>query len=359
VVAGKNYELIKLVDGTADSIVPVPATVPADASVATRPGLWVNGHLMLFNGTGWDRARGSIANGLVVDVSRVQGAVQVAGTVTVGNTIGAPVPVEVVSGGGGGTAGTEYQEGATDSTITGPALMWEDTADTLRVVSEAKPLPVNVVAGGGGGGAGTEYQEGVTDATITGTALMWEDAADTLRAVSVAKPLPVVQTGALPAGAANIGDVDVLTVPADPFGLNSDAAASVGGVASISAKLRLVTQQLNTLAVTGSPVAAPATDVNGRVTRTDTAAADVIAAQAASRTVVTSIVVVNGSATVDTKVEILDGATVKLQGFAAKAGGGWSASGAPLLIGTTNTALRARCATTGADVDVFVGGYRT
>jgi len=40
---------------------------------------------------------------------------------------------------------------------------------------------------------------------------------------------------ALPAGTNNIGDVDVLTVPTDPFGANADAASASG---SISAKLR-------------------------------------------------------------------------------------------------------------------------
>lgn len=42
----------------------------------------------------------------------------------------------------------------------------------------------------------------------------------------------------LPAGTNNIGDVDVLTVPTDPFGANADAAAVAG---SISAKLRWLT----------------------------------------------------------------------------------------------------------------------
>jgi hypothetical protein len=49
---------------------------------------------------------------------------------------------------------------------------------------------------------------------------------------------------ALPAGTNNIGDVDVLTVPADPFGANADAASATG---SISAKLRFI-------AATGIPV---------------------------------------------------------------------------------------------------------
>ncbi len=44
-------------------------------------------------------------------------------------------------------------------------------------------------------GSGTQYTEGATDATITGTAVIWEDAADTLVVVSAAKPLPVGDAG--------------------------------------------------------------------------------------------------------------------------------------------------------------------
>lgn len=54
----------------------------------------------------------------------------------------------------------------------------------------------------------------------------------------------VTRLPALVAGTANIGDVDVLTVPADPFGANADAASATG---SISAKLRFI-------ASTGIPI---------------------------------------------------------------------------------------------------------
>lgn len=43
---------------------------------------------------------------------------------------------------------------------------------------------------------------------------------------------------ALPAGTNNIGDVDVLTMPADPFGANADAAITTNTTGSISGKLR-------------------------------------------------------------------------------------------------------------------------
>jgi len=103
-------------------------------------------------------------------------------------------PVYAPVGAGGGGATPSYTEGATDSTIDGVAMLWEDTGDTLRSVSAAKPLPVNIVAGSS---AGTQYTEGAVDATIDGVAFMWEDASDTLRAVSAAKPLPVAQQGSV------------------------------------------------------------------------------------------------------------------------------------------------------------------
>jgi hypothetical protein len=43
--------------------------------------------------------------------------------------------------------GTQYTEGDTDASITGTALLWEDTSDTLRPVSAAKPLPIAIVSG--------------------------------------------------------------------------------------------------------------------------------------------------------------------------------------------------------------------
>ena len=50
------------------------------------------------------------------------------------------IRVDVVAG---GTSGTQYTEGDTDATITGTAILWEDSSDTLRAVSSAKPLPVS------------------------------------------------------------------------------------------------------------------------------------------------------------------------------------------------------------------------
>lgn len=52
--------------------------------------------------------------------------------------------VSIVNDDAGIGGGTQYTEGDTDESITGNALMWEDTSDTLRAVSAAKPLPVDL-----------------------------------------------------------------------------------------------------------------------------------------------------------------------------------------------------------------------
>lgn len=67
-------------------------------------------------------------------------------------------------------------------------------------------------------------------------------------------------TNALPAGTNNIGDVDVLTVPSDPFGVNADAASATG---SISAKLRFI-------AATGIPITGTVTVGSHAVTNAGT-----------------------------------------------------------------------------------------
>lgn len=82
-------------------------------------------------------------------------------------------------------------------------------------------LPVRLTDGSGfiSAGGGTQYAEGATAATITGTAMLWEDTSDTLRPVSAAKPLPIAPQ----ASEAHLGEVGgrtrqittTLTRPAD------------------------------------------------------------------------------------------------------------------------------------------------
>lgn len=83
-----------------------------------------------------------------------------------------------------------------------------DVADVLDLTS-SNPLAVAIVDTNGDQissfGGGTQYTEADTDASITGTAILWEDTSDTLRAVSAAKPLPVAIISAVsPVGATNV-----------------------------------------------------------------------------------------------------------------------------------------------------------
>jgi hypothetical protein len=114
----------------------------------------------------------------------------------------------------------------------------------------------------GGNLAAAATSLGLLDNTVSGNELQ----VDVLT-------LPNVTIGAaIPAGTNNIGDVDVLTVPADPFGVNADAASATG---SISAKLRFI-------AATGIPITGTVT-IAGAVTNAGTFA--VQAAQAGTWTV--------------------------------------------------------------------------
>jgi hypothetical protein len=87
-----------------------------------------------------------------------------------------PLTVAIVDGSGdqitsfGG--GTQYTEGATDATITGTALLWEDSADTLVTASAAKPFPVEIVAGAGSGGTAAADDADFTAGTTSGTPAM-------------------------------------------------------------------------------------------------------------------------------------------------------------------------------------------
>lgn len=100
--------------------------------------------------------------------------------------------------------------------------------------------------------------------------------------------------------------------------------------------------------------------VSGTLNRTNNTGAQVIAAPGASTAiVVTDILVVNAHATVGTKVSVRDGEGVKVTGYAGPVGGGFQLSNPDgLWVGTANTNITAICALTGADVDIFVAGYK-
>lgn len=190
------------------------------------------------------------------------------------------VPSAIVDGNGdqitsfGG--GTQYTEGDTDASITGTAMLWEDTSDTLRAVSAAKPMPVNIISGAGSGGTAiqddTAFTPGTTNLTPVGgtyrssrdtvddndagafamtqsRALLacletpngdsaMDDTNDAVKTVlSTAIPAGNNNIGdvdiasALPAGDNNIGNVDVVTLPNVTLAAGTNTNEVVGDVA--------------------------------------------------------------------------------------------------------------------------------
>lgn len=93
-----------------------------------------------------------------------------------------------------------------------------------------------------------------------------------------------------------------------------------------------------------------------RANLTDAVDTQLLALDASYRYAVMAVLVTNASNSVSTKVAIRDGTADVIKGFAYKDGGGFAhnGGGVPLFIGTLNTALKAQCGTTGADVEVVV-----
>jgi hypothetical protein len=190
--------------------------------------------------------------------------------------------------------------------------------------------------------------------------------------VSTANPLPVVQTGALPAGTANIGDVDVLTLPGVAGTVAHDAADSgnpvkVGGVARSTNPTAVADgDRVNFYAdLFGKQVVLPYS-IPESLTRgsagpiTTTTSTSVIAAGGAGlRNYVTAVMVTNSHATVGTLVTITDGSggATLWHGYAGPIGGGFAIAFSSALRGTAATAIHAVCGTTGASVYVSAAGY--
>lgn len=195
--------------------------------------------------------------------------------------------------------------------------------------------------------------------------------------VSTSNPMPVSDAGgsltvdgsvaigsALPAGSNNIGQVD-------PRGNVAHGAADSGNPVKVGGKghtalptpvanndrTNLATDKFGRVFALAAPLDQ---SVSGTLNRINNTAANVIAAPGASTAiVVTDILVTNAHTSVGTKVSIRDGESVKVTGFAAAGGGGFQLSNADgLFVATANAAITGICGTTGADVDIFVAGYK-
>lgn len=67
----------------------------------------------------------------------------------------------------GSAAGTEYTDGDVDVTVSGGALLFDNSSNTLRPVTITRGLPVNIIAGAGSGGTALADQAAFSSATTS------------------------------------------------------------------------------------------------------------------------------------------------------------------------------------------------
>jgi hypothetical protein len=125
-------------------------------------------------------------------------------------------------------------------------------ADALRVTVAHDSTGVLSVDDNGSSLTVDNAALSVTGGGVEATALRVTVASDSTGVLSVddnggSLTVDGTVTANLAAGTNNIGDVDVLTVPADPFGANADAAVAAGAAGSMQAKFRLMTSQLDSI----------------------------------------------------------------------------------------------------------------
>lgn len=219
---------------------------------------------------------------------------------------------------------------ALDATLTDASQksqLVDGSGNVIGATSNA--LDVNIKSGAS---SGTQYTEGDTDASITGTAILWEDTSDTLRAVSAAKPLPVSVTGGGDASAANqttiIGHVDgiealLTTIDADTSKIPSQGQA----LAAASMPVVLPADQITTLT---PPAAITGFATSAKQDTIDTSINTLLkpASTLAAVTSITNVVHVDdngGALTVDGAVTANAGTNLNTSALALEAGGNLAA----------------------------------
>lgn len=275
------------------------------------------------------------------------------------------------------------------------ALTVDGSGVTQPVSAASLPLPTGAATAAKQPALGTAGTASADVISVQGVASMTALKVD---GSAVTQPVSGTVTANLAAGTNNIGDVDILSIAAGDNNIGNVDIVTMPNVtlAAGTNTNEVVGDAAHDAAVSGNPVLtgseARTSDgtavANGDAVRTiadtlgkqvvlqgavhdlhargtanytNTTASDLIAAAGAGvRIAVTSVLVTNAHATVGTKVEIRDGTTAKIIGYAAPNGGGFTlnAGGAPLFISTANTAVTGRNVTTGADVDITVSGYK-
>lgn len=275
-------------------------------------------------------------------------------------------------------------DGAEGIGTTAKRLHVDDGGSTLSVDDGAGSLTVDALALGG-----TEDAEATANGSIigllkrlrkllegTGTLGLAAGTAEVgkVKVTELAGEPLVKLAGELPAGTQAIGKVVATNLEGEPKVKAIGDAASGAADSGNPVKTAAVAQTALPAATTaGNRInaqadkygrlmvanALPDTIVSGKVNLTNETSTEVLAAPGvATRLVVTSILVTNASTTVATRVEILDETTGKLIGNAGVGGGFQMVDRDGLFIVTANKPVKAKCLTTGANVDVFIKAFK-
>ncbi len=263
---------------TVDGTVSVSGTVTVDASGAAVPVTDNGSSLTVDNGGTFAVQVSSIAAGNN-NIGDVDIASIAAGDNNIGNVDVVSLPALPAGSNAIGTV-TAVGAAAEDAAASGnPVLVggrYDSTPRTLETgdagaiaLNASGQVLVEIAAGAGSGGTAAADDADFTAGTTSATPVMgvYESSPSSVTdgdmgvvGITQTRSMKVAVSAALPAGTNNIGDVDVLTVPNDPFGANADAASATG---SISAKLRFI-------ASTGIPVTGTVTVGSHAVTNTGT-----------------------------------------------------------------------------------------
>ena len=367
IIAEEAYQRGKLVVGKDGEAVDVSSENPMPVSDA-------GGTLSVDDGGG---AISVDDNGSTLSVDdgggslTVDGTVAVSGTVPVSDgsgslTVDAPLATPV---------GVRLSDGSEAIGSTSKRLHVDDGGSSLTIDSPALGTEGEAEATGNGGvigllkrlrklleGTGVIKVSKIEEALPAGTNAIGKLAANS--GVDIGD-VDVTSLPELPAGTKAIGQIDPRGNKAhdevdagNPIKIGAKGVTVLPAAVSTGDRTDALSDKFGRQLTTVAPLDQR---VSGTTNFTNETAADVIAAPGASTAlVITGIKVVNNHATVKTKVEILNDATKIDLGSAAANGGGWVISDpnglfTPL---TTNKALRAKCLTTGADVDVTAYGYK-
>lgn len=234
------------VTGTEGAYTLVPAAALTD-NTANPTVLGFGSYLMVFDGSTWDRWQGGVTQSGNWSVRAQDGAGNALTSLAAGAERSLTVAivdgagVQITSFGGGGT---QYTAGDVDASITGNAILWEDSGNTLRTVAAATPLPVAVI------GTATVSVTGTVDTELPSAAALTDNFANpTAPAVGAFVMVWDGTTWDRAPGTA----ADGLLVN---LGANNDVTIASGIITSIT----------NPVTVTGTGGTFPVTDSGGSLT---------------------------------------------------------------------------------------------